>query len=102
MDRYDPRLNASAPVLAAGSDRSGQITAANTPQDLAPANPARRGLSGQNISNGDLWISETGEAAVGASGSYKVEPGRFFSVATNRAIRIIGAAQGQKFTATEY
>jgi hypothetical protein len=89
-------------ALTAGTNRSGSITTANTHQVLAPANAARRALYGQNISAGDLWINEIGgNAAVDAAGSYRVAAGGEFSVSTNRAISIIGATAGQKFTATE-
>jgi len=88
--------------LAAGTDRSGSITTGGTAQQMAAANSARKSLKGQNISAGDLWINEIGgNAAVDAAGSYKVTAGSAFSVATNRAVSIIGATTGQKWTATE-
>lgn len=92
----------AAPALTAGTDRSGTITTANTAQQLAPANTARSSLTGQNVSAGDLWINEIGgTAAVGAAGSYKIVSGAAFSIATNRAISIVGATTGQAWTATE-
>lgn len=88
--------------LPAGTDRSGSITLGGTAQVLAAANTARRGLTGQNISTGDLWINELGgTAAADTVGSYKVAAGATFTVQTNRAISIVGATTGQKFTATE-
>lgn len=90
-------------TLTAGTDSSGSITTGGTAQALAAANTARRGLVGQNISAGDLWINEIGgTAAADTVGSYKVTSGSPFSVSTNRAISIVGATTGQKFTATEY
>lgn len=89
--------------LTSGTDRSGSITTGGTAQALAAANTARTGLVGQNISAGDLWINEIGgTAAVDTAGSYKITSGSPFSVSTSRAVNIIGATTGQKFTATEY
>lgn len=92
----------SSGSLPAGTDRSGSITAGNAAQSLAPANASRQSLTGQNISAGDLWINESGSpAAVDTAGSFKVPAGSSFAVATNKAVSIIGATTGQKFTATE-
>lgn len=88
--------------LPSGTDRSSSITLGGTAQALAAANAARRGLSGQNISTGDLWINEVGgTAAANTAGSYKVIPGASFRIETDQAISIVGATTGQKFTATE-
>jgi hypothetical protein len=89
-------------ALSAGTDRSGTITAGGNAQQLAAANTARRSLKGQNISSGDLWINENGgTAAADTAGSYRVPASGTFSVGTNRAVSIVGATTGQKFTATE-
>jgi len=89
-------------ILPAGTDRSGSVTTGNTAQPLAPANSARKSLKGQNISAGDLWINEVGgTAAVDAASSYKIVAGASFSVSTSRAVSVIGATTGQKWTATE-
>lgn len=93
----------SGTTLPAGTDRSGAITVGGTAQTLAAANTARTGLTGQNISSGDLWINEIGgTAAADTAGSYKIPAGGTFEVSTNRAVSIVGATTGQKFTATEY
>lgn len=85
-----------------GTDRSGSITTGGTAQQLAASNANRAGLSGQNISTGDLWVNEVGgTAAVDTAGSYKVPAGAGFEVATSNAISIVGDTTGQKFTATE-
>lgn len=104
----DAQLRAQAvlvalPRLPAGVNRSGTITAGGTAQELAPANVLRNALKGQNISAGDLWISEitSVEAALNTSGSYQIAPGEVFEIQTNQVIRIWGATTGQKFTATE-
>jgi hypothetical protein len=84
------------------TNRSGSITLGGTAQVLAAANDFRRALTGQNISSGDLWINEIGgTAAADTAGSYKIPSGATFEVSTRRAISIIGATTGQKFTATE-
>lgn len=89
--------------LPAGTNRSGTITLGGTAQALAAANTARIGLTGQNISVGDLWINEIGgTAAADTAGSYRVPAGAAFSVSTNRAISILGATTGQAFSATEF
>lgn len=94
-----PTLN---PTLDLVADKSSTVTSGGTAQVLAAANLFRHGLTGQNISAGDLWVSETGTAAVDTVGSYKVVPGASFSVHGTGAISIIGATTGQKFTATEF
>lgn len=89
-------------ALPNGTDRSGTITTGGTAQQLAAANTSRVSLTGQNISSGDLWISENGaNAAPNAAGSYKISSGQAFSVGTSRAISIYGATTAQAFTATE-
>lgn len=86
----------------AAVNRSGSITTGGTAQTLAAANSSRRELSGQNISNADLWINEIdGTAAADTAGSYKIASGASFSVSTGKAVSIVGATTGQKFTATE-
>lgn len=88
--------------LTTGTDRSSSITTGGTAQVLAASNTSRVALTGQNISSSDLWINEIGgTAAADTAGSYRVPSGTVFKVSTNRAISIIGATTGQKFTATE-
>lgn len=92
----------SSSALPAGTDRSGTITAGGTAQTLAPSNAARTSLTGQNTSTGNLGINEIGgTAAIGSPGTYTIAAGQAFSIATNRAISIVGATTGQSFTATE-
>lgn len=88
--------------LDAGTDRSGSITLGGTAQQLAAANTSRRELTGQNISTGDLWINEIGgTAAADTAGSFRVPAGQGFEIETTRAVSIVGAVTGQKFSATE-
>jgi hypothetical protein len=60
-------------------------------------------LTGQNIdATEDMWINEIGgTAAASTVSSYVVPPRATFSIATNRAISIVAATTGHKFTATE-
>lgn len=96
------RLSGLAQALPEGADRSGQIDTGGQAKQLAAANAARKTLTGQNISAADLWINEAGgSAAVDTAGSYRVPAGATFSVKTSRAVSIIGASTGQKWTATE-
>lgn len=89
-------------ALPAGTSKSGAITTGGTAQVLAAANTARKSLTGQNISAGDLWINENGgTAAADSTDAYRVIAGATFKIATNEAISIVGATTGQKFTATE-
>lgn len=92
----------STNALPAGTDKSGSITTGGTAQALAAANTSRKSLTGQNISSGDLWINEIGStAAADTAASYKVPASASFEIRTNRAISIVGATTGQKFSATE-
>lgn len=89
-------------TLVAGTDRSGSITTGGTAQQLAAANSARKSLTIQNISDVDMWVNEIGgTAAADTAGSWKVTAGSAFAVSTNRAISIVAATTGKKFTATE-
>jgi len=91
----------SQPALGAGTDRSGSIAAGGTAQQLAPANPNRRFLRGQNLSTGDLWLNEVGGSASAATPSYRVPAGGTFGINTNQAVSIWGATTGQAWSATE-
>lgn len=89
-------------ALPAGTSRSGSITTGGTAQDVAAANTARKSLTIQNISSGDLWVNEDGgTAAADTVNSWKVPSGGIIKIATNEKVSIVGATTGQKFTATE-
>jgi hypothetical protein len=86
------------------ANRSGTITAGGTAQALAPAWSARKGCLVQNLSAGDLWISEVGTAAA-ASPSIKVPAGSQYicmSPASGQALSIFGATTAQSFAAREW
>lgn len=89
--------------LSSGVDRSGTITAANTGQQVAPANPNRRAMAIQNTSSNDLFINEVGNpaGAAGTAGTYTLPAGGTFTVKTTNAISIRGATVGQSYTSTE-
>lgn len=106
VDASGAPYSAASYILPLGTNRSGTITTGtgngiSSAKTLAPANTSRTSLTGQNISSNDLWLSETGTAAIGAAGSYKIIPGDSFSVVTQRAITVIGTVDGQAWTATE-
>lgn len=88
-------------ALPIGVNRGGSITAGGTAQVLAPANPSRAFLKGQNLSTADLWINEVGSAAAAAQPSYRIPAGSTFAVNTAQAVSIWGATTGQAFSATE-
>jgi hypothetical protein len=92
-----------AAPLGAGTDRSGSITAGGTAQVLAAANTARVALIGQNIDpSEDMWLNEVGGTATASTaGSVLVPAKATFSIDTNRAISVVAATTGHKFTAVE-
>lgn len=86
---------------------SASVTLASTAQVLAAANGRRNGFRFQNISAGDLWINDlAGDAAIDTAGSMKIAAGGFYQTPPlydyQGAISIIGATNGQKYTASEY
>lgn len=99
------------------TDCSGTITSGGTAQTLIAANT---GVAGFVIMNTDasagsgepLWISFTGTAAANTTGSYPLaaptattfaSPSSFYSgVGYSRAITIIGATTGHKFSCTRW
>jgi hypothetical protein len=88
--------------LQKGTDKSGSITLGGTAQTLAVANELRIGLFIQNISAEDMWVNETGgTAAIAGTGSYKIVSFGTFYVNTNKAISVVAATTGSKWTATE-
>lgn len=94
MNRYQ--------ALPAGADKSNSITTGGTSQLLAAANTSRIQFDFQNISDTDMWITETlGTAAAATAGCWKVPAGGVWSASTNRAIYVICATTGKKFTAVE-
>lgn len=95
-------MGAFQQILSAGADKSGAITAGGTSQLVAAANISRKALDFQNISAETMWITETlGAAAASTAGCWKVEAGAVWSASTNRAVYVVSATTGSKFTAIE-
>ncbi|WP_125468854.1 hypothetical protein [Methylomagnum ishizawai] len=84
-------------------DASGTIAVGGTPQALLPANPARRGAWVQNLSAGDLWLSDVGAAAA-APPALKLVPGAYYEwpYPTDGAVSVFGATTGQAYSAREW
>ncbi|KQM60049.1 MULTISPECIES: hypothetical protein [unclassified Sphingomonas] len=91
----------STSALPDGSDRSGTIAAGGAAQQLAPANPNRKVLTGQNLSSGDLWVNDLGVPAGPSAPSRRVPPGATFKANYAGAVSIWGATTGQAFAADE-
>ena len=105
-------LAAGAVVLPASAwsqavdyaNRSGTITTGGVAQVLMPAWPGRHGCLMQNLSAGDLWVSELGAAAA-TQPSIKVPAGSQYLCmvpASGQALSIFGATTAQAFAAREW
>ena len=98
-------VNPLAVALIGGSvaSISGTITAGGTAQVLAAANAARRGITLQNTSSGDLRVSPWGTASTSAG--YKVAAGDLLVLDAPHcgvgAISIWGATTAQTFIGGE-
>lgn len=100
--------NLKAQVVYAGvtaTDKSGTITTGGTAQTAIALNANRRAFWIQNLSSGDLWISDVGTATA-ASPSLKIVAGGLYESMPGNcptsAISIIGATTSQAFAAREY
>lgn len=86
--------------------KSGTITSGGVAQVLAAANAVRNGISIQNQSTGDLWVSFTTTAAVGTNTSMLLAAGVYFEAPASGvpvgAVSIIGATTSQSFYAVEW
>jgi hypothetical protein len=89
-------------------DVSGKITTGGTFQTIvaaATATAPRRGFSLQNLSTGDLWLNDQGNAAINSATpqSFQIPPGVLFEYPAHGvpqgALSIIGATTGQAFAA---
>lgn len=87
--------------LHAGINRGGAIVTANVAQVIAQPNPVRRGMTVQNTSDTDMFVSETGEDATPAL-SYKLVPGAACAINTDARVTIVCAASAKTFAATEF
>lgn len=100
--------NLKAQVVYAGvtaTDKSGTIATGGTAQTAIALNANRRAFWIQNLSAGDLWISDVGTATA-ASPSLKIVAGGLYESMPGNcptsAISIIGATTSQAFAAREY
>ena len=99
--------NGAGVDLFTAVSRSGTIAAAGVAQQLAPANPSRRGIVFQNLSGTDLWVNIGGTAAVDTPGSIRIAAGDktpltdYSDSGRTGAVSIVGATLGQKFTCVE-
>lgn len=86
-------------------NRSGTITTGGTAQTLMSANAARRGWTLQNLSTGDIWVSDVGAAAA-SQPSLKVPAGALYETPAGYgsvgAVSVFGATTGQAFCAREW
>jgi hypothetical protein len=92
-----------APATGALTNASDDITPGGTAQQLVASNAARRGLTMQNTSAGDLRVSPWGTASVTAG--YQVGPGQLLVLDTPHcgvgAVSVWGSTTGQTFIAAE-
>lgn len=90
-----------ADILPDGIARSGSITTGGTAQTVAPANPGRHGMTFQNTSDTDMYITEDGTTA-SASNGYKIGAGIGINISTNKVISVFCVTTGKTFAATEF
>jgi len=96
-----------ATFAASYTNRSGSIATGGVAQQLMAANASRRGWMVQNTSGQNLYVNETGVAAVQGTPSWTILPNSWFpatyyNAAPSGAISIIGPTTGQTFIAREW
>lgn len=94
-----PTTNFSTPY----TNRGGSMTLGGTSQVLMAANPDRRGLLFQNISDENMYIG-VGVAATQDTPSIIVGPGQNWEpmIPPNQALNVVSATTGKKFTCFEF
>ena len=103
-----PLATTASAIHAISTARSGALTAANTAQDLMPANASRNGWTIQNQSAGNLYVRSKGAAGTTLAtldqNSLIIPPGAAYDPPkiTPHALSIIGGAAGQAFFAEEW
>jgi hypothetical protein len=94
----------AAPFAGPLTNCSGTITSGGTSQQVAAANPTRRYLLFENVSNADLWV-RFGAAAVQNQPSYRLFSGGSLVMesgfVSTQSVNVIGATTGQAFTCNE-
>lgn len=103
--KQDAIISALQGVQASRTDRSGTITTGGAAQEVAAINANRKGFCLQNISSGDMWLSDVGTAAPNQP-SFFLPPGAYLEFSGNgiptTAISLYGATTGQGFSAREW
>lgn len=89
------------------NDRSGNLATSGLVAELLALDPHRRGWRLMNNSTADIWFNDVGGVpAVGASGSYKIEPGDMYESPINQTpqgpVSIISTAASQAYSAAEW
>lgn len=85
--------------LEAGANRGG-VTVAGA-KDVAAANDSRRGLTFQNTSDVEMWLTETNVDAASGVG-YKIKPSEAVNVSTNMRVSVWCGTVGKTYAATEF
>lgn len=84
---------------------NGTITLGGTAQELLPLRIGRQGWCVQNLSTGELWVSDAGTAVINTNG-IKVPANALYETPPNydsgEAVSIIGATTAQAFWAREW
>lgn len=89
-------------TLTAGTDKSGTIATGGTSQPLAAANTSRKRLVVQNVSDTAMTVTDLlSTATAGGAGCWLIAVGATWEATTNRAVYIVCATTGKKFTAVE-
>ena len=88
------------------TDRSATITSGGTAQQIAAANPTRRGFYLQNLSDTQtLWLS-FGSAATAGRPSFKIPPNSLYVTPAHGCptglVSVIGSTTGMEFSAGEW
>lgn len=85
-------------------DKSGTITAANTSQVVAAANPSRTYFLFQNVSDKVMWVNFSAAATAGQP-SMQINPGGSITLSgptiVSDAINVLSPNVGKAFTAKE-
>lgn len=92
-------------AVARTRDKSGTVTLGGTAQVLMAYNAERSGFWVQNVSAGDLWISDIGTAAASQPSMKLAAGGLYESPMTGcptGAISIFGATTSQAFSSREW
>jgi hypothetical protein len=85
-------------------DHSGSITTGGLAQTVMAANPVRRSLFFQNVSEQELWVNAKGGTAAVGEPNIRLNPFMAYEPTGNiptGAVSVFGATTGQQFVAEE-